>query len=380
MNRRIFLFLLFCALYSAAGAQSGKGSNPYLSHIQKYGREPMEYLADKIRTHSVVAIGEDHWIKDHPLFFCDVIRHVAGDTTANIDILALEFGNSMDQKLVNELLDSPEYREDLVFKILQHAPDVYGNPYKEYADVFRTVWETNRNKPKAYRTRIVLLDPPYIQKSFDKEKFVYTGSRDEVMFNLLRWYIMQRKHVVLYAGMAHTQAQIRGVRNGDYYYNFPSVGYLLKKCYPRDVFILNLWGAYMGSNGYEPDSETRWEQIAGGVIDRAFELNGNKPVAFDMSGAFSELTAGDYYSSSKHPSVWSDRPANGSPYTKGILMSDWIDGLVFFKPTAEFSGATLIDIYDDEFLKCIEKRSEGACKTAEQTFGQLKEWHPVLGN
>ena len=130
----------------------------------------MQYLADKICKYSVVAIGEDHWVKDHPMFLCEVIGTLAADTTANIDVLALELGNSIDQKLVNELLNSSEYREDLVFKILQHAPDDYGNPYKEYADVFRKVWETNQVKPKEYRTQIVLLDPAYIQQVFEDRK------------------------------------------------------------------------------------------------------------------------------------------------------------------------------------------------------------------
>lgn len=376
--KQLLLLLLCAALHFTANAQSVINSNAYLEHIEKNGQEPMQYLADKICKYSVVAIGEDHWVKDHPMFFCEVIGTMAADTTANIDVLALEFGNSIDQKLVNELLNSSEYREDLVFKILQHAPDDYGNPYKEYADVFRKVWETNQVKPKEYRTQIVLLDPAYIQQVFDKEEVQYTCSRDDNMVNLIRWYIIQRKHVVFYAGGAHTTAQIRGIRNGDYYYNYPSAGYLLKKCYPNDVFIITLWGAYMGANGYIPDEKTRWVQLAGGVIDEAFRMNGNKPVAFNLGGAFASLTVADYFGNPDGKLIWVDNPTNGSPYVKTNLLADGCDGIIFIKPTEEFSGIHLIDIYDEEFLKCIEKRSEGKCKTSEQTLKEIKGWHSIL--
>ena len=71
-------------------------------------------------------------------------------------------------------------------------------------------------------------------------------------------------------------------------------------------------------------------------------------------------------------------PMDGSPYVKGNLLADGCDGIIFIKPTREFSGIHLIDIYDEEFLKRIEKRSEGKCKTAEETLKEIKEWHPIL--
>lgn len=120
--KQLLLLLLCAALHFTANAQSVINSNAYLAHIEKNGQEPMQYLADKICKYSVVAIGEDHWVKDRPMFLCEVIGTLAADTTANIDVLALELGNSIDQKLVNELLNSSEYREDLVLKFCNMPP------------------------------------------------------------------------------------------------------------------------------------------------------------------------------------------------------------------------------------------------------------------
>jgi len=350
---------------------------PYTLYIKAHGEEPMSYIADKIRTYSVVCLGEDHWIKDHPQFLCDVIRAMTQDSTANIDVLAVEFGNESDQRLADTVAYAPTYREDLVFKILQHTPDIYGNPYREYADVFRTVWETNKAKSPKLRTRILLLDPAYMQEHFDGEKYTYTGSRDDNMFGHLRWCIMKRKHTLFYAGQAHTQAQIGGVLSGDYYYNYPSAGYLLKKCYPRDVFSINLWGARMGSNGYMADSVHTWQRIANGIIDEAFRENGNKPVAFTLSKDF-PLTVEDYYADPANPSVWQETPTDGSPYTSDLLMRDQINGIIFIKPVEQFSGAHLLNIYDEDFMRHVKKRSGGKITTPQGALAYVKEHHPIL--
>lgn len=134
-----------------------------------------------------------------------------------------------------------------------------------------SVWENNQKKPESLRTRILLVDPAYIQDYFDGKDYVYTGSRDDNMFDIIRNYIIKRSHIVFYAGAAHTLARINGTRQGDYYYNWASAGFLLKKCYPQDVFIINLWGGQMGSRGYIENSQTRWNLIADGVIDKAFQ-------------------------------------------------------------------------------------------------------------
>ncbi len=374
--KKIILLLLISLFIGRVSAQNT--TKDYFLHIRKHGTDPISYLTEKIRTHSVLAIGEDHWIKDHPIFLCKFIEATAKDTLTDIDVLALEFGNMSDQKLVDEFLKNDDYREDLVFKILQHAPDTYGNPYLEYAKIFQTVWQTNKEKAPHLKTKILLLDPEYIQNYMDGEKYTYTCSRDDNMFSLIRNCIIQNQHVLFYGGSAHTQAQIRGVEFQDRYYNFPSAGYLLKKCYPKDVFIVNLWGAHMGNLGYVHHNESIWLQIDNGSIDKAFEMNGNIPVAFNLGGAFNTLTAKQYYANPTNPENWGGDPLKGSPYTQDILMKEWIDGIVFIAPVSQFTGQTLIDIYDTDFIKKVEKRSKGKIKNIDELFSYLRSIHPIL--
>ena len=379
LNRmKKLLLLIFVCHFFYGNIKAQNITKDYFDYIRYHGISPIEYLTDKLHSYSVVALGEDHWIKDHPNFLCNFLSTTSKDSLTDVDILALEFGNNCDQKLVDEFLKADTYREDLVFKILEHAPDTYGNPYLEYAKIFQTVWETNRLKSPKRKIRIILLDPEYVQANMDGEKFVYTGSRDDNMFSIIRNYIMNKQHVLFYGGAAHTQAQIRGVKYNGSYYNFPSAGYLLKKCYPKDVFIINLWGAYMGNYGYEADSQKKWLQIDNGTIDKAFYLNGNKPTAFDMGGPFNNLTAKQYYANPKSPNNWGNDTQSDSPYNTNILMKDWIDGIIFIGPICKFTGQTLIDIYDNEFLKNIERRSKGQFHTSKDVLEYLRKIHPIL--
>ena len=243
-------------------------------------------------------------------------------------------------------------------------------------DVFKSVWENNKKKPESLRTRILLVDPAYIQDYFDGKDYVYTGSRDDNMFDIIRNYIIKRSHIVFYAGAAHTLARINGTRQGDYYYNWASAGFLLKKCYPQDVFIINLWGGQMGSRGYIENSQTRWNLIADGVIDKAFQKNGNKPVGFDLKDDFPLLRTETYFA---NPTIrLSGYGEKGSPYSKEQKLSDICDGIVFIKPVSEFNGIHLINIYDEEFIEKANKRTNGSCKTAEDILKTVKEWHPIL--
>lgn len=221
-----------------------------------------------------------------------------------------------------------------------------------------TLWQCNLQKSKAHRTRIILLDPPYVLKSLDGESFSAEVSRDEAQMHTIRNYILQKKNVLFYAGLGHVWSQIWSIYlpSYDYCYNYQSAGNLLKTAYPDQVFLIQLWGALMGRNGYIPTNDNRvWQPLYGGVIDKAFEVNGNSPVGFDVCEApFDKVTVARFYTTPETYADYDKNSANGSTYTKTRLLSEQIDGIVFFKPIKEFSGATVSEeFFDDDFVTRI---------------------------
>lgn len=365
------LSFLWLTLSCYAKPENGR-ANIAVQYIKK-GTTPYEYLADKLRNYKVVAIGEDHWIADHSEFLCNVLRNVGFTEDTHISNLALEFGNEYDQILADTLAFSKTWNEEYAKKILLSAPDLLGNPYKGYRDVLYTVWETNQRKPDSLKTRIILVDPRNVPRKPE--------ARDENMAKILRQLIRSKGKTLFYAGQAHTQYQIRGgqqSRDNDYFYNYPSAAKYIKMSYPKDIFSINLWGGFMGTNGYLPNEETVWTLIDGGEIDKAFEKTGNVPVGFDIDASFpltpSQLYAGK--NSGREP--WSAVPENGDPYTADLTLADYCDGIIFIKPVKEFTGMQLIDIYNDVWVATLADRIDPPpARTKDEIFRKILEWHPT---
>ena len=89
--KKCFVLLLLILSSNILVAQDCFDSESYYQYIKNNGQPHLEYVLDKIRSHSVVAIGEDHWIDAHPQFLCKLITASAKDSTANIDAVAVEF-------------------------------------------------------------------------------------------------------------------------------------------------------------------------------------------------------------------------------------------------------------------------------------------------
>lgn len=386
LRRTVLLGIALLGMAHSAPAADPTGDKQvkrFAEAVQARGTEVMEYLADKIRNNYIVGLGEDHWIKDHPQFLCEILRTMAQDSTVHIDVLAVEFGNQADQPLADSLVASPTYRHDLAIKILRNAPDDVGNPYKEYADIFRTVWEVNRLKPESRRTRILLLDPPFVLDALDGKPYKATGSRDDTQTNLLRWELIDHKHVVFYCGLGHVARRIWGqyIPDTDSYYNWPSTGHLLKALYPGQVCLLEIWGGMMGSNGYIPrNDDKRWERLYGGLFDDAFRLNGNRPVGFDLEGpAFDTLTVARHFTTPETYDKWDVRAGIGAPYRKTDRLCDYVDGMLFFRPVETFGGATVIeDLYDDAFVRRVSERNGGKYPTRKAIYEYIRESHPMM--
>lgn len=242
MRKIIYIIIALCAVTLPVRTYSQNDSQPYADYLKNNAKDPIEYVLSKLRDYRVVAIGEDHWIADHTPFLCEVLRASAKDDATRPKLVALEFGNEMDQETVNRVTHSATFMPDSVIKILQHAPDVFGNPYKEYFDVFKCIWEINRTLPDDKKIYIGLLDPVCIQDSFNKTSMQRSRDRDMTMFEKLRADLIYGSKVIFYAGQAHTQRQVRGYKpkNREIYYNYPSAGFLIKSMYPNDVYTIDL--------------------------------------------------------------------------------------------------------------------------------------------
>lgn len=69
----------------------------------------------------------------------------------------------------------------------------------------------------------------------------------------------------------------------------------------------------------------------------------------------------------------------GSPFRANESLGDRVDGIIFFRPVNEFSIPHIEPkMFDDVFLKRIEKRTKGEVKTLNDLYLYIKKNHPIL--
>ena len=372
-------FLALTAIMSLG--MNAQEINPYVSFVQGQTTSPFDYLTLKIKQYNVVSLGEDHWVKDHMQFLADYLEHVASDTTFHIDALAWESGNSIDQKKADTLMMSKTFREDLALQILRNAPDTYGWPYKEAVEDIKALWRYNRRQGKF--TRLLLLDPPYMLQLLDGDKYEYTLSRDQSTANKISAYVGSNRKVLYYAGSSHTMRQFHASYNSKSgMYNVQATaGKILSVLYPNRVFTIKLWGGLMGSNGYILTmNDSRWEQCGDGLADKAFQSNGYRPVGFDIAGSpFANILISDFFHFQYSEQMLNK--SNGSPFRAEETLGDRIDGIIFFRAVNDFSIPHIEPkIFDDTFIKRINKRTKGEVQTLNDVYQYIKKGHPTLAD
>ncbi len=154
----------------------------YVKYLKENSLPPEEYVIEKLKTHNLVMLGEDHWIDAPAQFISESIKKISDNKTAQLDYVAIEFSSTAQQHLADEFIDSPEYREELVIQILRDGPDFIGWGYQEVLEIFKTVWKENKNHPRRKPVGFDLSTPLFAINAI--EFFGYWKGRDWAAFVL----------------------------------------------------------------------------------------------------------------------------------------------------------------------------------------------------
>lgn len=409
--RFISLILIFCwvSLF-AQEAKKGVGvkdlsddhSIPYedfVRYLKNHGKAPTDYVIDKLRQHDIVMIGEDHWIKCHPQFISQTIKAVhANGNQVGLDWLAFEFGNYIDQPLADEFIESSRYRENLVVKILRNSANTWGWPYREYVDVFKTVWEENNNHPNNKPIKILLTDNPYrLRKIYNRNDFCCITKQDIQLFTqrdrYMAWILEQKviandQKAIYYCGGKHSSYLAReyylNTKTGDCLRYLPA-GLLLNILYPKLIFCIQLYGANKDRNYYPSTNPEEWDRYWDGKMDEIFRRNDNKPVGFDITEPpFANIRDGDFFM------FWEreNRENFKKNFPKCVekigniadrSLSDSWDGIIFLKPLEEYEGVELMEeFFTEEFMAEICKRFKKVI-TKKALVNYIYKRRPILG-
>lgn len=311
--------------------------SPYLSYLKEYGKSPIEYVLDKFKNHDVVILGEMHEVKENLELIRNLIEplyHKAG-----VKCFAMETLKSKNITLVNQLVTSEEYDQQLALRIFRD----YGWPtwgFKEYMDVIKAVWELNNKlPPQAQKVKVVPLSSDW--DAYDIVSGAWTEAdekaHDNHMAQILSNEVLEKgEKALVLIGYNHsfTHYRLPRVENGKLVgQRHRRFGYILYKKYGDRIFQVCLHLRHFG-----PEALTKQPQsgspILVGFMEKVFKSNNNKPVGFDVeSSPFARLRdKGSYYFA----------------FQKDVVFSDIAQGYIFLKPLDKLSRVTWVKGFIDE--------------------------------
>ncbi|MFP4373780.1 MAG: hypothetical protein ACLFPO_05580 [Spirochaetaceae bacterium] len=307
-----------------------------VSLVEESGRDPATFVLDALNNHRIVFLGEFPQIAEHPRFLAELIPELPD---RGVRAVGVDFALARDQELIDRLTTGREYDEELAHRILRRRLAIWG--YREYAEVFRTVWELNRRRPEEDRMRLLGLNvtedrrptqlPPGERPTgaaLGRALFP-DGPPDRGMARTaLEALESIDGPLLLYAGARHAFTRFRDL---EYETRMAELGF------PDARRAGNILQAELGEqiitvylHGPWPDEESRngLTFAAGGLIDAMVE-NGAPRFAVPIAGttpAEHHIDGGDY-----------------AELRDGFDFGELTDAYVVLSPTAELSAATPIE-------------------------------------
>lgn len=394
---KIWRIIMILSLIVCAQAENFS-DEAYVKFLKENSLPPEEYVIEKLKTHNLVMLGEDHWIDAHPKFISQLIKKISHDSPVHLDCVAIEFSSTAQQHLADEFIDSPDYREELVFQILRDGPDFIGWGYQEVLEIFKTVWEENKNHPDHKPTRILLVNAPHrliegpdglktcnsrFQELWKKNRPYFRNFDRFMAYQLEKNIIWKNLKGLFYCGSYHNTiapldnawAEFKMNDKWVYPMGFPC-GSFLKILYPDKVFSIKLHGASTGKKYYPSPYPKDWDRVWNGRLDDIFRKINNQPIGFDLSAPIFAINAIEFFGYCKDEEL-----AFIFPYIKDLTIDHMFDGYIFMKPLEEYKGATIIPGYfDDAFFREVQRRTEGQVEfpSKKDLYEYLCKLRPVL--
>ena len=202
----LLLYVLFnLNIFHRPKSLSKSEIQTYLSQVD--ASSPLQYVAEKFDTHTVVFLGELHKRKQDLDFFKQLIPYLY--QTKGIKIIGWEFGAADYQKDADSIVVASEFDRAKAIDIMRTSN--YYWFYEDYLDVFKTIWQLNKTiQQDSNKIRFLQLNKPYIPKKWDsKTDSIMVKERKTSFDNILpdiveKEVILKNKKIIIYCGWEHS--------------------------------------------------------------------------------------------------------------------------------------------------------------------------------
>ena len=332
MNTKTILLVLAICSYHPGVAQPTSDHPRLYEYLKAEGKNPSAYLIGKFANHDVILLGEDHGVRENLLFIAGLIPKLYAAGVRNI---AMEFGASEDQSMLDSLVTADRYDDQTARDIMFHYN--VGWAYKEYTDLYRAAWELNRKQhPGARKFRIINMSYVFDWNAFDghrsritMEKVFSKGPIDIYRADLINSEIIRNgEKVLILTGTPHAYIKQEFPGSTENPYQNADLGARLFDRYPGRIFSIMLHQPFEIQESDTAQITSSGEK----VIERMIKKLGNRPIGFDLRT--------DSVSSVTDSGTAACGHSGSGP---GCLFN----GYIFLTPLEGLTGCTL----DSEFFK-----------------------------
>lgn len=315
---------------------------PFLDYISEAELSPEEFLLEMLKTNKVVINGENHRRKVSWDMLKRLISLPDFPETAGTVFMELP---SWHQSTMDKFMDCDTLNSDLVIQIFQ---DEQPNGWWDRGEFefLCNLWGINKSLPDDKKVKVVLADyqVPY-SKITDIEESRESEDRNthmaNVVVNTVRNSADKRNNLFL-VGCAHAyKSNQAGIASAEYgKENELTAGAQIADALGDDN-VFTVFQHMMSGDNHGGNKSA----IRGGIFDKAFELNGNRPIGFKLAGSPFGAEPFDGIYEIKY------KTATGS-------YEDNFDGYLFLAPlSTEPKSVPLTEIFTDEFVAEMQRRA-----------------------
>lgn len=334
---------------------------PFVDFLKRQNLSPEDFVLQQITKHKLVINGEYHRRK----VSWDMLRRLITmpDFPKVCGTIFMELP-SREQSVMDVFLKSDSINSELILNIFRNEQPLGWWDKGEY-EFICDVWQLNQHLPKNERIKIILVDfqIPYSQIQTAEqfhEATLKAKNRNTHMADIIEQYINTKRdsrNCLFLVGCAHAyKSGMAGIASmgGDGKEHMTAGAQLAKRLKPQSLFtVFQHVMPRDNSGGHE-------SIIRGGIFDKAFAENDNRPVGFLLQD-----------------SPFGKEPFDGiyeQKYNADMgTYQDNFDGYLFLHPlNDEPQNTPLLEIFNEQFVTEIKRRTTymGWNDKPEITFGQ----------
>ena len=169
-------------------------------------RPAVDFVLDAFRTHSVVALGEAHGIREQHEFLMSVVEDPRFVERAGT--VVVEFANARYQDRIDRYLGGEEVSADGIRAVWRDTTQALGGSWEPpiYASFFDRLRKLNRDRPSSHRVRVLAGDPPIDWGALSgREEFLrFQAERDPFLTRtILDGVLAKGEKALVVAGVGH---------------------------------------------------------------------------------------------------------------------------------------------------------------------------------